>query len=116
MRPPILTYLGHVLAHPTQQETAWDRVTTQLYHDIAAYKTLPLNGYEKVAIINAILIPRWAYGGLFLENRYVRVLPLWMHVPRYGRQRGVGQQVTQVCEYGWAHGYCWCCQVIGSKL
>ena len=69
MRPPMLTYLGHVLAHPTQEETAWDMVTTQLYHDVAAYRTLPLNGCEKVAIINAVLIPRWTYRGLFLGNR-----------------------------------------------
>ena len=59
VRPPILTYLGHVLAHPMQEETAWDMVTTQLYHDIAAYRKLPLNGYEKVTIINTVLIPRW---------------------------------------------------------
>ena len=44
-------------------------VTTQLCRDIAAYRTLPLNGYEKVAIINAVLIPRWTYRGLFLGNR-----------------------------------------------
>ena len=44
-------------------------ITTQLRHDVAAYRTLPLNAYEKVAIINAILIPRWTYRGLFLGNR-----------------------------------------------
>ena len=65
---PILKYLGHVLAQPTQEETAWDMVTTQLYHDIAAYRTLLLNGYKKVAIINAVLIPRWTYRGLFLDG------------------------------------------------
>ena len=54
VRPPILTYLGHVLAHPTQEDTAWDMVTTQLHHDIAAYSTLPFNAYEKVVIINAV--------------------------------------------------------------
>ena len=43
-------------------------VTAQVYHDIAAYRTLPLNGYEKVAIINAILIPTWTYRGLILGN------------------------------------------------
>ena len=64
VHPPILTYLGHVLAHPTQEDTTWDMVTTQLHHDIAAYRTLPLNAYKKVAIINAVLIPRW-----FLGNR-----------------------------------------------
>ena len=69
VRPPMMTYLGHVLAHPTQEDTAWDMVTTQLHHDVAAYRTLPLNAYEKVAIINAVLIPRWTYRGLFLGNR-----------------------------------------------
>ena len=44
-------------------------VTTQLHHDIAAYRTLLLNAYKKVAIINAVLIPRWTYRGLFLGNR-----------------------------------------------
>ena len=67
VRPPIMTYLGH--AHPTQEDTMWDMVTTQLHHDIAAYRTLPLNAYEKVAVINAVLIPRWTYRGLFLGNR-----------------------------------------------
>ena len=67
--PPILTYLGHVRAHPKQEETARDMVSTQLYHDKAAYRTLPPNGYEKVTIINAVLIPRWTYMGLFLGNR-----------------------------------------------
>ena len=69
VRPPILTYLRHVLAHPTQADTTWNMVTTQLHHNIAAYRTLPLNAYGKVAIINAILIPRWTYRGLFLGNR-----------------------------------------------
>ena len=69
VRPPIMTYLGHALAHPTQEDTAWDMVTTQLHHDIAAYRTLPLNAYEKVAIINTVFIPRWAYRGVFLGNR-----------------------------------------------
>ena len=67
--PPIMTSLGHVLAHPAQEDTAWDMVTTQLHHDIAAYRTLPLNAYEKAAIINAVLIPRWTYRGLFLGNK-----------------------------------------------
>ena len=69
VRPPILTYLGHVLAHPSHEEHTWELVTTQLHHDLAAYKTLPLNGFEKVTIINSVLIPRWTYRGLFLGNR-----------------------------------------------
>ena len=44
-------------------------VTNQLCHGLAAYKTLLLNGFEKIAIINAVPIPRWTYRGLFLGNR-----------------------------------------------
>ena len=44
-------------------------VSNQLRHDLAAHKTLPLNGFEKVAIISAVLIPCWTYRGLFLGNR-----------------------------------------------
>ena len=69
MPSPIHTYLGHVLAYPTTEEAAWDMVTTQLYHDFAAHKTLPLNGYEKVSITNTVVIPRWTYTGLFVGNR-----------------------------------------------
>ena len=43
LRPPIMTYLGHVLAHPTREDTASDMVTTKVQHDTAAYRTLPLN-------------------------------------------------------------------------
>ena len=67
--PPILTYVGHILAQLSHEDHARDMVTDQLRHDLAAYKTLPLNGFEKVAIINSVLIPRWTYRSLFLGNR-----------------------------------------------
>ena len=69
IRPPVLTYLGHILAHPSHEDHTWDMVTNQLRHDLAAYKTLPLHSFEKVAVINVLLIPRWTYHGLFLGNR-----------------------------------------------
>ena len=33
-------------------------VSNQLRHDLAPYKTLPFSGFEKVALINAVLIQR----------------------------------------------------------
>ena len=63
IQPPVMAYLGHVLAHPIQEDTAWDMVTTQLHHEVAAYRTLPLNVYERVAIINAVLILGGLTGG-----------------------------------------------------
>ena len=50
IRPPILTYLGHILAHPSHNDHAWDTVTNQLRHDLAAKKTLPLIGFEKLPL------------------------------------------------------------------
>ena len=95
VRPPILTYLGHVLAHPTPKETAWDMVTTQLNHDIAAYKTLPLNGYKKVTVINDVLIPQCTYRALFPGNR--SRMALWddivLHYPR--DTTGIEQQMNK---------------------
>ena len=44
-------------------------VTNQLWHDLAAYKTQPLNGFQKTAIIKGVLTPRWCYRALFLSNR-----------------------------------------------
>ena len=40
----------------------------QLQHHLAACKTLPLDTYEKVAIITPILIPQWTYYSLFLGS------------------------------------------------
>ena len=57
----MFTYVGHILAHPSHEEHAWDIVTVQLHHDLAAYKTLPLNCFEKVTVIDAVHIPRWTY-------------------------------------------------------
>ena len=57
VHPPVMTYLCLVLAHRLHKETARGMVTTQLQHDLNAYSTLPLNGYEQVAIINAVLVP-----------------------------------------------------------
>ena len=69
IRPPILTYLGHLLAHPSHEDQAWDMVTKQLLQALAAYKTLPLNGFEKVAIMDTVLIPHWTYRGFFVGNK-----------------------------------------------
>ena len=34
-RPPVLTYLGNVVAHGSHEEQAWDLVTNQVRHDLA---------------------------------------------------------------------------------
>ena len=106
VQPPIMTYLGHVLAHPSQEDTAWDMVTTQQHHDVAAYRTLPLNAYAKVAIINAVLIPRWTYRWLFLGNRTRMahwddiLLQLIMHTPGIEQQMNKHRLTTNLSHGG----------------
>ena len=36
--------------------------------DLARYQYLPLNAFERVQLLNTILIPRWTYRTLFLPN------------------------------------------------
>ena len=74
------------MAHPAYEEQAWELVTNQPHHDLTAYKTLPLNGFEKVAIISAVLIPRWTYMGLFLQG----------YIPGERAKRGPMGQHTHV--------------------
>ena len=57
-----------MLAHPLHEEQTWNMVTHQLQHYLAAYKIVPLNGFEKAAIINAVRIPCWCYKDLFRGN------------------------------------------------
>ena len=75
IRPPILMYLGHMLAHPSHEDHVWDMVTNQLQHNLSAYKTLPLNGFGKVSLINSVLIRRWTYHGVFLG--YTQRMAQW---------------------------------------
>ena len=56
IQPPILTYLGHILAHPCHKDHTCRMVTNQRRHNLAAHKTLPMNGSEKGAIMNTVLI------------------------------------------------------------
>ena len=89
-------------------------VTIQLYHDLATYKTLPLNCYEKATIINTVLIPRWNHRGVFLGSRpcvakwddillqYVYDTPgIVALMNRHRVVGGVCQVVSQVGQYRW---------------
>ena len=63
IKPPLLTYLGHLPDHLSHEDTAWDMATTQFHWDLANYKTPPLNYHHKAAVVNVLLISLWAYPG-----------------------------------------------------
>ena len=68
LQPPIFHYLGHLLAHPTWEQKARDDFVGTAAADLARYQYLPLNAFERVQLLNTILIPRWMYRTLFLPN------------------------------------------------
>ena len=70
-------------------------VTTQLYHNIAAYRTLPLTGYKKIAIINAVRIHQWTDRGLFLGNRSQMVMWDDILLPYLRDKPGIEQQMNK---------------------
>ena len=68
LQPPIFHYLGHLLAHPFWEQKAHDDFMGTAASDLARYQYLPLNAFERVPLLNTILIPRWMYRTLFLPN------------------------------------------------
>ena len=68
LQAPIFHYLGHLLAHPSWEQKARDYFMGTVCADLARYRFLPLNAFERVQLLNAILIPRWNYRVLFLPN------------------------------------------------
>ena len=65
LQPPIFHYLGHLLAHPTWERKARDDFMGTAAADLARYQYLPLNAFERVQLLNTILIPRWTYAPCF---------------------------------------------------
>ena len=68
LQPPIFHYLGHLLAHPTWEQKARDDFVGTTAPDLARYQYLPLNAFQRVQLLNTVLIPRWTYRTLFLPN------------------------------------------------
>ena len=68
VRPPIFTYLGHIIAHPLWAQRARDEVLAKVESDLPRYRTLPLNAFERVHFLNSVLIPRWMYHTMFIPH------------------------------------------------
>ena len=68
MRPPIFRYLGHTIAHPSWAQRARDEVLAKVESDLTRYRALPLNAFERVQLLNSVLIPRWLYHTMFIPH------------------------------------------------
>ena len=68
MRPPIFRHLGHIMAHPSWARRARDEVLAKVESDLTWYRALPLNAFERVQLLNSVLIPRWLYHTMFISH------------------------------------------------
>jgi hypothetical protein len=60
------TYLGHPLTHTKFLTNTLHFLNQTFLQDISLYDRLPLNVFERIKLVNTVLIPRWSYRALFL--------------------------------------------------
>ena len=53
--PPPYRYLGHTIAHPSWAQR--DEGLAKVECDLTRYRALPLNAFERVQLLNSVLIP-----------------------------------------------------------
>ena len=56
-RSPVFSYLGHMIAHPAHVSLARSQILAEVKSDLNRYKQLPLNAFERVQLVNSVLIP-----------------------------------------------------------
>ena len=59
VRPPILSYLGHTIAHPQRAHKGRSDYLDLIASDLAQYAHIPIDGWERRPVVNSILMPRW---------------------------------------------------------
>ena len=68
IRPPVFRYLGHTLAHPEWTTEAQQLFPDGVHADLTRYEDLPLNAWERVELINSVLMPRWSYKVMLIPH------------------------------------------------
>ena len=68
MQPPIFRYLAHTIAHPSWAQRARDEVLAKVESGLTRYRALPLHAFERVQLLNSMLIPRWLYHTMFIPH------------------------------------------------
>ena len=66
--PPILQYLGHVLAHPQWAHRAGADYVALVQSDLAQYASVLMNGWERAQLVNFVLMPHWMHRLIFLPS------------------------------------------------
>ena len=71
MRPPIFRYLRRTIAHPSWAQRARDEVLAKVESDLTRYRALPLNAFERVQLLNSMLIPRWLFHTMLIPHDHM---------------------------------------------
>ena len=59
---------SHTIAHPSWAQRAKDEVLAKVESHLTRYRALPLNAFERVQLLNSMLIPRWLYITMFISH------------------------------------------------
>ena len=68
LQAPIFHYLGHMLARQAWEQKARDDYIGTICADLPRYRMLPLNAFERIPLMNTVLMPKWTYRTRFLPN------------------------------------------------
>ena len=65
---PVFRYLGHLIAHLAHASLARSQIVAEVKSDLNRYKQLPLNAFERVQLVNSVLMTRWLYHSMFVPH------------------------------------------------
>ena len=66
--PPILSYLGHIIAHPQWAQKARLVYLDLITSDLAQYAHIAMDGWEQKQVVNSILMPRWLHLAVLIPS------------------------------------------------
>ena len=66
--PPLFKYLGHLIAHPSMLTSAGADIHHTVQCELARYRMLPLDTFERTQLLSSVFMPRWVYRSLFVVS------------------------------------------------
>ena len=68
VRPPIVIYLGHIIAYPQWAHKARSDYLDLITSDVVQYAHIPMDGWERKQVVNSILMPRWLHWAVLIAS------------------------------------------------
>ena len=68
VRPPILRYSGHLMAHPSGAHKGRSDYLGLVQSSLVQYQSVPLDGWERAQLVNFVLLPRWLHRLVLLPS------------------------------------------------